>query len=233
MREKNLLSKLDPRSKLMIVFSLSGPAVFINDVKLLLYTFLVTFAVLIIGGVTFTDKINIFKGLTVMLLPICIIQCFFANDGVITALSVALRLMIVTFSAFIICSGETRDYLLAMVQCRIPYEIAFMVMIGMHFIPMLVEEGRNLLFSIQMRGTEIKKIPLSKKIKIYSQLLLPILASAMEKAKTMSLAMEARAFRAYPQRIYMRHLQLKWPDKVILLLFPTGNIFILIALKTL
>ena len=83
------------------------------------------------------------------------------DKGIITAAILALRLLIFLLSALILFTGEARDYLLALIQCRIPYEIAFMVMIGIHFFPILREEAFNVYCSAQLRGTEIKKASLS------------------------------------------------------------------------
>lgn len=232
MKNERFLEKLDPRSKLVMVFCFSGLSVFLNDAKILFAVFLCLLVLLLAGGKSDPVYKRVAAGLVILSLPLFVIQCLFVRDGNVllaagnyvlltsrglnSALCVVLRLLVVSFSAMLLHSGETRDYLLALVQWKVPYEIAFMVMIGIHFIPLLGEEGKNLIFSVQMRGTELKKIPAGEKIKAYSQLLLPILAGALQRAKMMSLAMEIRAFRAFPKRTYMRQLRLKKQDKLVI-----------------
>jgi energy-coupling factor transport system permease protein len=231
-KKEKFLEKLDPRSKLVMVFCFSGLAVFFNDAEILFAVFLCLLVLLLAGGKPNPAYKRVAAGLVTLSLPLFIIQCLFVrggeavltagntvlltHDGLNSALSVALRLLVVSLSAMLLYSEETRDYLLALVQWKVPYEIAFMVMIGIHFIPLIGEEGRNLIFSVQMRGTELKKISTEGKIKAYSQLLLPILAGALQRAKMMSLAMETRAFRAYPKRTYLRQLKLKRRDKLVI-----------------
>jgi len=98
------------------------------------------------------------------------------------------------------------------VQWKIPYEIAFMVMVGLHFLPILREEALNVYYAVQMRGTELQKISTSQKLKLYTLIMLPIISGAIHRAEQMAISMEARAFRAFPQRTYMRKLRLKKID---------------------
>ena len=232
MRKQRFLEKLDPRSRLLMVFCFSCLALFFNDAAALLAIFLCLVILLVAGGKPDHGYRKAAGGLIVLILPLFLIQCLFVRTGngllyvgshvLVTdqgfnaALCVALRLLVFSFSAMILNSGEVRDYLLALVQCKVPYELAFMVMLGIHFIPLLGEEGRNLIFSIQMRGTDLKQISIGRKIMTYSQLLLPILAGALYKARMMALAMETRAFRALPKRTCMRRLELKSRDKLVM-----------------
>ena len=101
-------------------------------------------------------------------------------------------------SALILLTGESRDYLPALVQMKIPYEIAFMVMAAVHFLPMLKEEAMDVYYSVQLRGTEIANAPLPKKLRAFSKICMPILVGAINRAKQMSIAMEARGFRSRP-----------------------------------
>lgn len=127
-------------------------------------------------------------------------------------LGVMLRIIIIIISAMILLSSSERDFLLALVQWKIPYEIAFMVMLGLHFLPILREEALNVYFAVQMRGTELQKISVGQKLKLYTRIMLPILSGAIYRAEQMAIAMEARAFHAYPQRTYRKRLKLKKLD---------------------
>lgn len=131
-----------------------------------------------------------------------------------------MRLMIVVFSALILLTGQPRDYLLGLIQWRVPYEIAYMVMIGLRFFPLLREEALDVYYSVQLRGMELRKASLKVKLQVYLKISLPILAGTLERAKDTSMAMEARAFRAYEKRTYMRQMKLRANDICFMVLSP-------------
>ncbi len=244
---KTILQILDPRTKMMMMLCLSSLSVLFARPIILLGILFLCLLLLFAGGTPIHTILPRIKPLFYLMLTLFVIQCafvrsgepllcigslvFIAKDGLDMALSMILRLMILTFSAMLLASGETRDYLLALVHCKIPYEISFMIMAAIHFIPLLHRDAQDVFCAVQMRGEELKKIPVKRKLAITVSLLLPIVASALDRIRTMSIAMEARAFRAYPQRTYWRTLELKVVDKAILLLFPFCTIVVAILLK--
>lgn len=230
------LSSLDPRSKMMIMACISTFAMVISNLIILSVTLLVTIGLLILGKVKVMTLL--WQGKTVMVFVafIFLIQCLSIRRGLVLldvagfpmvywqgfelGAMLSLRLLILVMTALILLTGEARDYLLAMVQCRMPYEIAFMVMVGIHFFPILREEALNVFYCVQLRGTEVRKTSVKRKLQIYLGICIPILVGALERAKSMSMAMEARCFRLYPQRTYLRKLTLSGKDIVILIVFP-------------
>ena len=74
----------------------------------------------------------------------------------------------------------------------------------------------------------MKKIPWGQKLAMYRRLALPIVYGAMLKAQQLAIAMEARGFRAYPRRTYLRRLEFYWADYVIMAIFLTGTIILMI-----
>jgi energy-coupling factor transport system permease protein len=123
-------------------------------------------------------------------------------------------------SALILLTGEARDYLLALVQCKVPFELAFMVMTAVHFLPILRGEALDVYHAVQMRGTEVAKASLRDKLRVYTRITLPIVAGAIKRAEQVSIAMEARAFRATPRRTFMRRLTLAPRDVASLIAVP-------------
>jgi len=176
------------------------------------------------GGIKLSLIWNRLRGLFGLVALLFLIQCLFNRGGepllvlagqslvtaagFSTAVLVSLRLLIILLSALIVLSGEPRDYLLALTQCKIPYEIAFMVLAALRFIPMLREEAQDVLCAAQLRGLRLKKTGLKNQAGAYISLMLPVVAGAIQRAEQLSIAMEARAFRAYPRRTTMRRLRL-------------------------
>lgn len=178
--------------------------------------------ILLAGGINLSDAWFKIRGILGLIAALFLIQCLFnrggdpvlvlgsvslvTQNGLEIALLVSLRLAIIVLSALIVLTGAARDYLLALTQCKIPYEIAFMTLAAMRFIPMLREEAQDVLCAVQMRGLQFKNAGLRQQAKIYISIVLPVVAGAIRRAEQLSMAMEARAFRVYPQRTSMRKL---------------------------
>jgi len=219
---------LDPRSKMILVICISTLAIIYQDLLPLMFLLLFSILVLFIVGLDPSRIRQLLKQIVPLLLLLFLLQCLFTRQGAAwltvygirivsdvglrMGLGVMLRILIIIISALLLMSSSERDFLLALVQWKIPYEIAFMVMLGLHFLPILREEALNVYYAVQMRGTELKKISTSQKLKLYTRIMLPIISGAIYRAEQMAIAMDARGFRAYPQRTYRRRLELKKLD---------------------
>ncbi|MDR1043441.1 MAG: energy-coupling factor transporter transmembrane protein EcfT [Clostridiales Family XIII bacterium] len=144
------------------------------------------------------------------------------TSGVLLALALALRLAIVVVSAQILLEGEVRDYMLAFTQMKLPYELAFMVVMGLHFLPIFREEALNAYYCMQLRGVDFKKSGPVAKVKAYAGLCLPMLVGTLRRADEMSVAMELRGLRSMPARTYMRRLKMNGTDIATAVLWPAA-----------
>ena len=221
------IEKLDPRTKIVMIVSISTAAMLVKDIWFLLGLLLFLVAFLALGKVSLKQQFIQGKAALGMVVFLFILQTLFGRMELGAMLCI--RLMILIISAMILLTGKPRDYLLGLIQWKMPYEIAYMLLIALHFFPLLKEEALDVYYSVQFRGTEVKKTSLPKKLSVYKSICLPILAGAMERVKDTSIAMEARAFRTRPRRTYMRKLKLNARDWVLIIVFPllaTGFYFV-------
>lgn len=234
------MSNLDPRTKIVIILCLSTLAVFLNSPRWLLL-FILTLIILSLFRINFFRIMFRFKKLLPVLMVMHVVQSVFAaggevllswgginiitSHGVSAALCILFRMLIFFSAALIIMTSSAKDYILALIQLKIPYEIAFMVMVAFRFLPVFQEELSDTLVAIQLRGVDLKRIAWRKKIKFYIHFLTPLLSGVMIKAYQLSITMEARAFRIYRQRTYLRLLRYHVADyfvTVFTLLFTTA-----------
>lgn len=229
------LQLLDPRVKLLLLIAISTAALIIRLPSALLSLLAAALLIILAGGVKPAVIWVKLRGLFGLIVMIFLLQCLFdrsgeplltvsgatlvTDSGFQTALLVNLRLLIIIFSALIVAVGETRDYLLALTQCKVPYEIAFMVLAALRFIPMLREESRDVLCAARMRGLRTRKTGLRSQAAAYLSVVIPIVAGAIRRAEQLSVAMEARGFRAFPRRTSMRSLRMRPADWVYLSVF--------------
>ena len=229
------LQVLDPRIKLLLLVGLSTAALAIRMPAALISLLFLTLLILLAGGVKSQVIWVKLRGLFGLVAMLFILQCLFSRSGepfltvrgltlvtdtgYETAVLVSLRLLIVILGALVVAVGDTRDYLLAMTQCKLPYEIAFMVLAALRFLPMLREEAHDVLCAAQMRGMRIKKTGLKRKAGAYISIILPVVSGAIQRAGQLSIAMEARGFRAFPKRTSMRRLNMRPGDWIYLAVF--------------
>ena len=229
------LSRLDPRVKLFFLIAITAVTFIIRRPFALLALLFIALLMILFGGVkpgTIWVKL---RGLFGLILMLFLLQCVFnrggkpllvlsgitlvTDSGFEAAVLVNLRLLIIILSALIVAVGETRDYLLAMTQCKIPYEIAFMVLAALRFLPMLREEAHDVLCAARMRGLRMKKTGLKAQARAYISIMIPVAAGAIRRAEQLSIAMEARGFRAFPRRTSMRRLQMRAADRTYCVIF--------------
>ena len=239
-----ILRRLDPRTKLVIMLALSSASIFNNHLPSLAAVAALTLIILALDVRTFLTGLRSVRSLAGLIALLFVVQCVFTRQGepalvvrgvvlvysggIKTGAAVALRLAVIMLSALIVKTGQTRDYLLALTQSGVPYELAFMVMVALRFIPLLREEAANVLNAVQMRGTKLKKTGPARRLRVYASVLLPIAAGAVRRSEHISTAMEARAFRSRPHRTSMRRLRFTAADAIFAPLFAAALLVIVI-----
>jgi len=229
------IAHADPRVKLFFLAGLSTAALIMRQPFSLVALLVVAVLILLAAGAgpgAIWQKLRGLLGLVAMLF---LLQCLFNRSGepllllygktivtdigLRTALVVCLRLLIVILSALVVAVGQARDYLLALTQCKVPYDIAFMVLAALRFLPMLREEARDVLCAAQLRGLKLKKTSLKNQAVAYISIVVPVVAGAIRRAEQLSIAMEARGFRAFPKRTSMRRLRMRTADWIYMTVF--------------
>lgn len=215
---------LDPRAKLSVVFALTSLALLIQDLRLFAGLVLVTAgSSFLLGGdwrVLYRMRrlMGLFFALVVIqsvfgghgepLLQIGSISVL-TTGGVQRAVALALRILVIVLASSILLRESSRRLIQALIQWRVPYEIAFMVHLAIRFLPLLQEEMQDAFVALQLRGVDLQALGWRQKFQVYSFLFMPVLAGVIGKARELSLAMEMKAFRAVPQRTSHFRLELQ------------------------
>ena len=229
------LRRLDPRVKIFLMACLSAASLAAGTYTFLLALLVMAAIMLLAGGIKIGAIWSRLKPVFGLIAALFLLQCLFnrrgdallsisgiaivTNTGFRTAIFIALRLLIIILSALIVSAGDARDYLLALTSLKIPYEIAFMTLVALRFLPLLREEANDVLCAAQLRGLQIKKTGLKRQIGAYTSIVLPVLAGAIRRAEDISIAMESRAFRAFPRRTTMRRLSMRREDWLYMAVF--------------
>lgn len=212
----------DVRTLFAVVLTITSLAIAINDSLWLLLLLAITLAALIAARVPLRLLLNRLKRYSWLFVIIALAQSLsngsgrvilawqgyvlLSTGGVLGAAAALLRITVILAAVGLLSLKDYQQMVTGLAQVGIPYELAFMVLLAVRFIPVLIADFRDSLAAIELRGVDIKTIPLGDKLKIYSYLLMPTTAGALIRSRRIAIAMEARAFRAYPRRTW-----LEWP----------------------
>lgn len=240
-----LYRKIDPRTKMVMVLCLSTLALIYDTPGPLSLLFVITLVLLLIFRFDLKAVWGYLKPFLSLMLIIFVVQLIFSPGGkvllaagpapLVTAnglsvgAGVVLRIVVVTAAAMLFTTFSSRDFVLGLVQWKIPYELAFMVSIALRFLPVFRDELSSAITAVQLRGVEVKKVPWGRKIELYRCLFFPVVYGVMLKAQQLAVAMEARGFRAFPQRTYLRRLNLCFADYVVMSIFSAATLMLIMV----
>ena len=226
------MTQIDPRTKLFAIICLSTLAIVFENLGVLLAILLIE---LLLALALKAEVLLVFKKLRkVILVLLCLIvlqSIFISNGNIILAigrfkiltdiglvrgLGYLLRVLIIFLSGIIIATSSMRDLIQGLIQLKLPYDIAFMVSIGIKFVPLLMEQFQDTLMAIELRGINIKKLKLKQKLEVYAYIFTPVIVSTLNKAKHLAVSIETRGFRAYPQRTSLYQLKYKPQDYIVM-----------------
>jgi energy-coupling factor transport system permease protein len=139
------------------------------------------------------------------------------DAGVLTGLSVALRIASVLF-AFLIVAMTTppRDLSAGLYQLRVPVVFAMVVSIILRLIPQLQAEHAIIVEAQKSRATEFESGGLAARFRKHTAYIIPLALRALKIVSELSIAMEARAFDPYARRTFVRASALGRADWIIL-----------------
>lgn len=229
---ESVLHRMDPRSKLIIVF-LFVCVVFIAN-NAWTYGVLAIYTLLMVGMskipvrflygglkpilllVVFTFLLHIFmtKG-GELVLDLGWLKIY--EDGIRQGIFISLRffllilitsLLTLTTTPIEITDGlETLLNPLKKVNFPV-HELALMMSISLRFIPTLMQETDKIMKAQTARGVEYNSGPVKERIKAIVPLLIPLFISSFKRAEELAVAMEARGYKGGEGRTKYR--QLKW-----------------------
>ncbi|WP_083387776.1 energy-coupling factor transporter transmembrane component T family protein [Planococcus antarcticus] len=125
------------------------------------------------------------------------------------ALSLAFRVM--AFSTLSLLFAFTTDpvkfILSLMQQLKLSPKLAYGVMVGYQFLPVMKDEFTQIQQAQRLRGAETEKHSWQRLLAM-RRVLIPMLAGAVRKAERSAFAMEARGFTGEPRSAYYRPIRL-------------------------
>ena len=191
-------------------------------------------AILII--LIFTSAINVFltQG-SILLVEWKFIHIYL--EGIYAAIFMMVRIatliigtgMFLTYTTTPIeLTDALEDLLSPLKKLHVPvHEFAMMMTIALRFIPTLVEETDKIMTAQKARGADFTQGGLIRRIRSLIPIIIPLFASAFNRAGDLAIAMEGRCYHGGEgrTRMHVRHLRfVDWIPLVILVAFGTALI---------
>ncbi len=224
----------DPRVKLLAILLSTSLCILFTDIIWMAGVAIISIMFCVLFGADYKLLWNKLKRFVTVLIGVCIIQIIFVRtgepvlemsgfvliyeDGLLRGGTMALRFFVLISSAAIMASENSRKVIASLSKMKLPYTFSFMIMITLRFIPFFAESFTDALTSMQLRGIELEKVKFTKKVKLYGHLMFPVVADAVIKSQDLSMAMEARGFRAMKKRTSYIDVKLNAKDIAIMLI---------------
>ncbi|MGG3468796.1 energy-coupling factor transporter transmembrane protein EcfT [Neobacillus pocheonensis] len=246
----SIIHKMDPRSKLIIIF-LFVCIIFLAN-NLLTYALIGIYTFLMLG----LSKISIrflyggLKPVLWLVLFTLVLQLLFTKQGdllwevgplkiyeggVRQGIFISLRffflilmtsLLTLTTTPIEITDGlETLLHPLKKVRFPV-HEMALMMSISLRFIPTLMQETDKIMKAQIARGVEFASGPFKERIKAVIPLLIPLFVSSFKRAEELAIAMEARGYRGGEGRTKYRQLSWQMADTLQLVMLFVLSVFL-------
>ena len=241
----SIIHKLDPRTKILLATLFIVTVFLANNPITLLFLAAVTLSLIFVSRISvkvilksikplvfillFTTALNIFltKGAGDPLVSFWKITIY--EEGLARAGFMFTRVVIFILSSTVLLTYTTSPISLTdgleslmspLKKIKVPvHAFAMMMSIALRFIPILVEETEKIMNAQKSRGADFTSGGIIKRAKALIPIIIPLLASAFNRADELATAMECRCYRGDKNRTKMVKLEYKCADWLFMLTF--------------
>ena len=135
------------------------------------------------------------------------------TGGLEAAVYVAGRfLAVILLSYLFVLTTEPNGLAYALMRAGLPYRYGFALITALRLVPTFEQEGQIVYNAQLARGMAYDVRSPRRFVTLARQFFLPLLVSALGKVDSLSVSMEGRCFGKYPQRTFLRQVQMRAAD---------------------
>lgn len=250
----SVLHRLDPRMKIILAVLYIVCSFLCKNILSFALLLLSSLVLIIIGKIPLRTVLGGLKAILVILIFTSAINVFLTTgnqplvewkfihiyvEGIYAAIFMIVRIatliigtgMFLTYTTTPIeLTDALEDLLSPLKKLHVPvHEFAMMMTIALRFIPTLVEETDKIVTAQKARGADFSEGGLIRRIKSLIPIIIPLFASAFNRAGDLAIAMEGRCYHGGEgrTRMHVRHLRFAdWIPLIVIVLFGAGLIFL-------
>lgn len=151
-------------------------------------------------------------------------------ENINTALALSLRILaFASLSLLFLLTTNILHFILSLMQqCKLPPKLAYGILAGYRFLPMIKDELGLIRSAHRVRGINRAKT-LKEKVHQYKRFIIPLLASAIRKAERTAIAMESKGFTGSRDRTFYRQFTVTSKDWLFLVMMLSVLITLMIS----
>ena len=131
------------------------------------------------------------------------------KEGLVYGMVQSMRLFsAAVMSMIIVMSTYPSDLVLGLKRLGVPEKIAFMLTMGIRFLPAIMEESRRIMTAQKLRGLKIKGV--KGNFAAFRSLIVPLITDSLRHGRRIALAAEVRGFTG--TRTEIKNLKFAWLD---------------------
>ena len=237
----SLMHRMDPLSKLMCLFIASTlPFVMWRSWQVAIEVGVLFLIAAVFSGISLGDLLRawgLFVSLGSLILffhvtnrheEVLVTKIWFYaihTDGIRVGLLFAFRVVAILSGSYVfVRTTSPRDLVVGVISLGVPYRYAWMLFLGMLSLPVFESEFAVVKEAQMVRGIKPASNPISERIQMYKRYMMPMLATALRRVESLAIAMDSRAFGAYPDRTFIDDFA--WTPSGLILFFITLVAFI-------
>lgn len=229
---QSILHKMDPRSKLLLVFFFVCIVFLANNTITYGILGIYTFGLIALSKIQLRFLLSGLKPILIIIVFTFLMHIFFTKEGNVLVdwnwitiyegglkqgIFISLRFIflilvttLLTLTTTPISLTDGLEQLLGpLKKLKLPiHELALMMSISLRFIPTLMEETSKIMKAQAARGVEFNSGSIKDRVSAIVPLLVPLFVSSFKRAEDLAVAMEARGYRGGEGRT--RYRQLRW-----------------------
>ena len=241
----SVIHKLDPRTKIILAVLFIVTVFLAKNPITLAFLAVITLCIVFMSRISakvifksikplvfilaFTAILNLFltQGESDPLVSFWVVKIY--EEGIVRAAFMFVRVIIFILSSTVLLTYTTspisltdgiESLLSPLKKIKVPvHSFAMMMSIALRFIPILVEETEKIMNAQKSRGADFSSGGLIKRAKALIPILIPLLASAFNRADELATAMECRCYRGDKNRTKLVKLEYKPRDAVFAVIF--------------
>lgn len=175
--------------------------------------------------------ITVYKGIVSLFIFAAVLagmQYFINNDTILAAVTASKMIAMTLVFFILLATTRIQDLSAALVvQCRIPYEYAFMLTAALRFIPDLLAETKAIQEAQACRGYSPQG-NLVRRFFSYMAIIKPLVLKAVTRSETMALSLELRGFGNRKVRSFGNKITLNPRDYALLVSMVTFTSYLII-----
>jgi energy-coupling factor transport system permease protein len=134
-------------------------------------------------------------------------------DGLFLGLTICCRLAALMVLLPVLTAAGPHEIAMGLNRLGLNYSACYIVSAAINLIPVFEEEARSIMDAQKLRGlSAFEEGSFPEKLRAYPALAVPLVLSAMRRARFAAVAMDARAFGAYKTRTWLDLLKFKKAD---------------------